>query len=165
MIPVENSSTGSFLRNLDLLQQYDVFAIGEYSHRENHCLIGTSDSTLDGITLIKSHAVVIDQCREYLDQLPGVTISQAADTAASVQLISATHEAAIASEQAADLYGKKVLKRGIQDRAGITRYFLLSASERDAPQRHMEPKTSIVVTLKNQVYSPLSYRVYRLLYH
>jgi prephenate dehydratase len=62
-----------------------------------------------------------------------------------------SNQAAIASSQAAELYGMNVLKSGITDRSGITRYFLLS-TKLAVPQRHMDPKTSIHLTMKNQVY-------------
>jgi prephenate dehydratase len=62
-----------------------------------------------------------------------------------------TNSAAIASERAAKLYGLQILKSGIEDAQNtITRYILLSKKP-IAPERHLDPKSSLVVMLKNEV--------------
>jgi chorismate mutase/prephenate dehydratase len=72
------------------------------------------------------------------------------DTAGSVKMIkenNLTDKAAIASARAAEIYGMKILVRGIEDNTNnYTRFFILS--HQDAPPTG-DDKTSIVFTVKH----------------
>lgn len=128
---IENSLYGSINEVYDLLQSYDFHIIGEVYLRIEQCLIGLPNATLDGITEVYSHPVALAQCERYLDEtLPGAERMEYHDTAASVEMIARQQNpsiAAIASRQAAELYGMQILASSIEtDAQNYTRFFVLS---------------------------------------
>ncbi|TPX57649.1 prephenate dehydratase [Powellomyces hirtus] len=154
LVPIENSSTGTFHFTHDLLLHYSLYIVGEYQYHENHCLAALPGVKLETLTEIQSHAYVIDQCRGYLGTLPPtITINQGHDTASSaarIQSQNLTTSAAICGSRAARLYGLDILASGIEDDSNtVTRYILISRTP-IKPERHLEPRTSISVWLKNQ---------------
>jgi 3-deoxy-7-phosphoheptulonate synthase len=131
MVPIENSLAGSVHENYDLLIRYpDIAIVGELKLRIVHCLIGAKDATLDSIRIVRSHPQGFAQCREFLDQHPEWRLEPTTDTAGAVASIAREHlsqVAAIAGEVAAQLYGLKVLKEGIETNPlNYTRFFILS---------------------------------------
>ena len=97
---------------------------------EQH-LISHPESALEDITEVYSHPAALDQCRFWLEaHLPKVKIIEHADTAGAVADITKKNhknQAAIASQNAADLYGMKVIANNIEDEANnITRFLVLS---------------------------------------
>lgn len=142
MVPIENSLAGSVHENYDLLIRYpDIAIVGELKLRIVHCLIGTSDASLETIRLVRSHPQGFAQCKEFLDQHPEWTLEPTTDTGGAVASIAREHltqVAAIAGEVAARLYGLKVIKEGIETNPlNYTRFFILSrrnkGNETDVP--------------------------------
>ncbi|KAI9099710.1 prephenate dehydratase [Phlyctochytrium arcticum] len=154
LIPLENSSTGTFHFTYDLLLRYSLYIVGECQYHESHCLLGVPGTKIEDITHIKSHPYVIDQCRTFISSLgPAINVvhGDTASSAASIQSAGTKHRAAIAGARAAQLYGLEVLRRDIEDEANtLTRYILISRRPIN-PERHLEPRTSISLWLKNQV--------------
>jgi len=131
MVPIENSLAGSVHENYDLLIRYpDIAIVGEIKLRIVHCLIGAQDASLETIQIVRSHPQGFAQCREYLDQHPEWTLEPTTDTGGAVASIARehlVHVAAIAGEVAAQMYGLKVLKEGIETNPlNYTRFFILS---------------------------------------
>lgn len=91
LIPIENSATGTYLFNYDLIDSDKLFIVNEYLSHEQHCLLALPGTKLADVTVIKSHPYAIDQCRGWLDTRAGksVTVAQAADTAGVAKEISA----------------------------------------------------------------------------
>lgn len=142
MVPIENSLAGSVHENYDLLIRYpDIAIVGEIKLRIVHCLIGAQDASLETIQIVRSHPQGFAQCREYLDQHPEWTLEPTTDTGGAVASIARenlVHVAAIAGEVAAQMYGLKVLKEGIETNPlNYTRFFILSrrnkGSETEVP--------------------------------
>ncbi|KNC99039.1 uncharacterized protein SPPG_05990 [Spizellomyces punctatus DAOM BR117] len=155
LIPIENSSTGTFHFTYDLLLRHSLYIVGEYQYHEKHCLVALPEVKLEDITQIKSHPYVIDQCRKFLANLDKrIAITQAQDTAssaASIEREKLTTTAAIAGARAANIYNLNILKEGIEDDENtVTRYVLISRTPIQ-PERHQDPRTSISLWLKNQV--------------
>lgn len=100
-----------------------------------------------------SHPVALNQCREFFRQHPEIEPVPYYDTAGSVKMLAADKppaSAAIASAEAATIYGGRVIRRDIEDdRQNFTRFFLLSkqAAKRSLPDKPW--KTSLVFTLRN----------------
>ncbi|KAJ3288164.1 hypothetical protein HK104_008313 [Borealophlyctis nickersoniae] len=157
IIPIENSSVGTFYANYDLLRQHDLSIVGEYEYHEKHCLLALPGVKLEDLTEIRSHPYAIDQCRRFLTSTgPKRTVAQATDTAGSAADIKAKGlktAAAIAGARAAKLYDLAILQSGIEDDANtVTRYVLIKpAPLATPPERHLEPRTSVCVLVQNRV--------------
>ncbi len=84
LIPIENSATGTYLFNYDLIDSTEkkLFIVNEYLSHEQHCLLALPGTKKEEINTIKSHPYAIDQCRDWLEsRSKSVTVAQAADTA------------------------------------------------------------------------------------
>jgi chorismate mutase/prephenate dehydratase len=149
IVPVENSLEGSIPRTYDLLLDSSLKVSGETNLRVVHCLIALPDAQIDSIKEVYSHPQALGQCKTFLRQM-GWKSTPAYDTAGSVKMImedNLTDKAAIASARAAEIYGMKILVRGIEDNTNnFTRFFILS--RQDAPPTG-DDKTSIVFTVKH----------------
>lgn len=150
LIPIENSLAGSIHQNYDLLLRHDLYIVGEYLLRVQHCLITLPNVKKEDVKKVISHPQALGQCAAYLRGL-GVKIESAYDTAGSVKMLKesgARDTAAIASRRAAEIYRMQILEEGIEDNAeNYTRFLAISKT---AVKPEGEAKTSIVFTLKNQ---------------
>lgn len=150
---IENSLYGSITDVYDLLQQnQSIHIIGEIYLRIEQCLIGTEDATLADITEVHSHPVALAQCGAYLDSsLSAAKRVESHDTADSVRMVqqrASPHTAAIASAQAAELYGLPILARSIEtNKQNYTRFVVLS---KKIATTHDANKTSLVITTTHQ---------------
>jgi prephenate dehydratase len=144
---IENSLYGSINEVYDLLLTNKVRIIGEVYLRIEQCLIGLPGAELDGLVEVHSHPVALAQCERYLDDvLPSVTRMEYHDTAASVSMVAQLQDpsiGAIASRDAAELYGMQIMAPSIEtDTQNYTRFVVLSADS-DVPD--ITDKTSLVV--------------------
>src|SRR5512133_1398094 len=150
LIPIENSLAGSIHQNYDLLLRHDLYIVGEYLLRVQHCLIALPGVKKEDIKKAISHPQALGQCAAYLRSL-GIKPEQGYDTAGSVKMLKesgARDTAAIASHRAAEIYGMQILEEGIEDNPeNYTRFLAISKT---SMQPEGEAKTSIVFTLKNQ---------------
>jgi prephenate dehydratase len=151
LIPVENAVAGSIHQSYDLLLEHDLYIVGEHLHRIRHCLMALADVPLAGIRRVHSHPQALAQCSHYLDRYPDWERVPGYDTAGSARHIRDTADrqaAAIASAQAAELYGLSVLDEGIEDNpANFTRFLALAP---DPAPSTPNAKTSIVFSLTNR---------------
>jgi prephenate dehydratase len=150
LIPIENSLAGSIHQNYDLLLRHDLYIVGEYLLRVQHCLIALPGVKKAEIKKAISHPQALGQCAAYLRGL-GIKPVQGYDTAGSVKMLKesgARDTAAIASRRAAEIYEMQILEEGIEDNAeNYTRFLAISKT---SVKPEGEAKTSIVFTLKNQ---------------
>ena len=147
VVPIENSVEGSVNETYDSLLTTKASVVGEEVLKVVHCLIGLPTAKLSGIRSIYSHPQALAQCRKFIATLgadPMVTY----DTAGSVKMIKErrlTDAAAIAGERAAQIYGLKILKKGVEDYPrNFTRFFVISM---DGAERSRKSKTSIMFAL------------------
>ncbi len=149
MAPIENSLAGSIHRNYDLLLRHQLWIVGEYSLRVEHCLIALPGAGLGDIRQVISHPQALAQCEGYLRSLQ-VATKAVFDTAGSVRILREQGDpsvAAVASRRAAEVYGMQILKENIEDdQANYTRFLALATQ----PARPAGPaKTSVVFTTSN----------------
>ncbi len=150
ILPIENSLQGSVLENYDLLQEYNLSIVGEVKLRIVHHLMANRGVSLKQIRYVYSHPQALAQCGSFLKRLPDAEVVPSYDTAGAAKFVkekALTDAAAIASKQAAKVYGLKILARGIENNhENYTRFLMLAR----APVRPKKPaKTSIVFTVKN----------------
>jgi prephenate dehydratase len=150
MIPIENSLAGSVAEHYDLLLSRDVFIVREFRLRIRHNLIASPGVKLGEIKRVLSHPVALDQCRDFFRKHSRITSVPFYDTAGSVKHVMSEQlldTAAIASKQAAQEYGAKILQKGLEDdKNNFTRFFLIQRRRRVLDHAN---KTSVAFSLRN----------------
>lgn len=151
VLPIENSLTGSIHPNYDLLLEFDVAIVGEIKLRISHCLIANRGVKMAEIRRLYVHPQAAAQCDRFLREHADWTVYQTYDTAGSVKMIREQQildGAAIASVEAAGVYGMEVLAESIEDNPqNYTRFIVVART----PQVHEKcNKTSVVFTTRNE---------------
>jgi prephenate dehydratase len=131
-LPIENSLAGSVLRTYDLLGEHDVEIVAETLLPIRLALIAPPGLAFGEIRRVLSHPVALAQCQRFLGSMTEVEAVVAYDTAGSVKMIMESppggQDAAIASAEAADIYGATILRRDLEDHASnATRFVLIAA--------------------------------------
>lgn len=134
VVPIENSTAGSVHDNYDLLLKYQLPIVAETEVHVNHVLMAQKDATMDSIKEVYSHPQALAQCSLFFEKHKNIKRVPAFDTAGSAEKISKASDitvAAIASEEAANQYNLKVLKRNMENLAGKnhTRFFVISKDD------------------------------------
>lgn len=129
IMAIENSLAGCILPNYTLLRKESVEVIGEVGLRVKLNLMALNDSSEEMMEEVHSHQMAIRQCGSFFSQYPDMKVVEAFDTAGSAKYIQdhkLSHVGAIASELAAEVYGLKILKEGIEDHdLNYTRFLVL----------------------------------------
>ena len=150
LVPVENSIEGSIVRTFDLLNEYALRAQGETILRIVHCLIANPGVEYGDVKRVYSHPQALGQSREYLERKNLQPIG-AYDTAGSVKMIkeeSLMDAAAIASQQAAEVYGMNILERGIEShKENYTRFLEIG---KENPEPTGKDKTSLAFVVDHK---------------
>jgi prephenate dehydratase len=157
VIPIENTLHGSVHENYDHLLKYDLPIRGETFIRIVHNVIAPPGVKFSQIRRVYSHQVALNQCRRFFEENPQIEKTPFYDTAGSVKMVMAeglTDAGAIASANAANIYGAKILRKSIEDnRENFTRFFLLERPNRRSRSVVRKTtdrfKTTVVFTMRN----------------
>lgn len=135
VMAVENTLAGSILPNYNLLHQFNLFVTGELWLPIEQNLMALPGQQLQDLVKVVTHPMALNQCMEFLTQQPQLQLQESHDTADSAKEIREKNlegVAAIASKQAAALYGLEMLAENIEDRRdNFTRFLVVS---REQPQ-------------------------------
>lgn len=131
MVPIENALAGPINENYDLLLEFaDLHIVGETQVRVEHNLIGLPGASLEGIKRVFSHPQGLAQSKQFLDAHPTWEAVPFYDTAGSVKHVARSADpslAAIASAEAARVYGMEILVPGVEtNHRNFTRFFLIA---------------------------------------
>jgi len=151
IIPIENTLAGSIYQNFDLLARHPLVVVAETSLRIEHTLIVHKGAGFRQIRSVYSHPAALEQCSRFLRRFKSLDRVSFYNTAGSVKHIhdqGLKDAAAIASADAARIYGMKILRRGIEDDPENYTRFLVIARKGRLPQGG--EKTSIVFGLENR---------------
>ncbi len=154
--PIENSLAGSIHRNYDLVLESNLTIIGETNLRIVHHLIAPPNVEIGSVRRVYSHPVALAQCTRFFAAHPAVEPVAVHDTAGAARLVlerGRGDEAAIASADAATIYGGRVLASGVEDHPQNFTRFLLLASPDVTVANHEEPrrwKTSLMFRVPNK---------------
>lgn len=152
VLPIENTTSGAISEVYDLLLESRLDFVGDVRFRIRHCLLGIEGASISELRRIYCHPQAVAQCSEFLAQLDHCEIVYFSDTALSGQKIRELGDptiAAIASEEAARLFGLDVLKTGIANRdENFTRFVVVAAEPAEVPEG-VAAKTSIVMAVGN----------------
>ena len=149
VVPVENSIEGAVNHTLDMLLVSDLKLCGEVELRIHQQLLSRS-GRLDDIQVVYSHEQSLAQCRRWLDanladarRVPAPSNAEAARNAAGDE-----HSAAIAGEQAGEIYGLPVIRKNIEDNPDNTTRFLVLGKETLSPSGR--DKTSLLFAMPSR---------------
>lgn len=143
VVPIENSIEGAVNHTLDLFTEFDLKICAEHYETISHDLLSLTGEAKDVKTII-SHPQPIAQCRTWIrTQFGNIKIIESSSTSKAAQLASEDKSiAAIASRQAAHLYGLQTVASKIEDQSGnITRFLVIGKNE---PEPTGSDKTSIM---------------------
>ena len=129
ILPIENSSTGGIGTVEDLLNQYNLYIVGEECIRINQNLVGIKGATVDDIKDVYSHPQGFEQSTKFFDKHKDYNLIPYSNTAISAKLVSDLNDkskAAIASERAAKLYDLNIIKKDVNDlKNNYTRFIVI----------------------------------------
>lgn len=145
LLPVENSLAGMIYETIDLLNSGPLFIVKELTTKIEHNLVALEGGKIEKVL---SHPKALAQCTKLFHAHPDWEAVTHYDTAGAAALVAEAKDpklAAIASREAAIIYGLKVIETNVQDEnENFTRFFLLSK------KRVKGPKLSITFTLKHE---------------
>jgi len=149
VVPIENSTEGVISNTLDNFIDSPLKVCGEVSLRIHHHLL-TKSTSLQAISRVYSHQQSLAQCRRWLTaNLPHVEqVNVSSNAEAARRAAEDDSAAAIAGEQAGELYELTSLVSNIEDDPNNTTRFLV-IGEIDT-QATGEDKTSIMVSSRNE---------------
>ncbi|RMH94909.1 prephenate dehydratase [Lysobacter pythonis] len=148
VVPVENSGQGTLYSTLDMFLSSPLKICGEVELRVHQYLLSRS-GRIEDVERVISHAFSLGQCRAWLRQhLPLAERQSAPSNAEAARRVrNADDAAAIAGENAAHVYGLKVIAGPIEDRQDNTTRFLVLGREMFPPSGH--DRTSLLVTSRD----------------
>lgn len=152
VLPIENTTSGAITEVYDLLLESGLHLTGDIKFKIRHCLLGLEGGSIADMRKIYCHPQAVAQCSEFLATLEDCEIVHFSDTALSGKHIKDLNDpsvGAIASEEAARLFGLQVLKSGIANREeNYTRFVVAATDPIDIPDG-VPAKTSIVIAVGN----------------
>lgn len=164
VLPIENSTAGIVAGIYDLLTEYELSIVGEQIIRPEHVLLGLPEASIDDISCVCSHPQALAQCGEYLETHPTWEKKETENTAGSAKKVredADKTQAAIASRQAGELYGLKILAENIcYNGQNATRFVIVSKKTIYVKDAH---KISIFFELPHEsgtLYNMLSHIIY-----
>ena len=161
VLPTENSSTGGITEVYDLVRKYDCHIVGEKIIKVDQNLLGLPGAKIDDLKQVYSHPQGLEQSREFFKKHPAIELIPFFNTARSAQMVSESGDpakGAVASRQAAKLYGLEILAANINyNYANHTRFIIIA----DQPE-HRPDADKITVVIATQ-HEPGS--LYKVLQH
>lgn len=149
LVPVENSTEGMVTHTLDRFITSPLKINGEVTLRIHHYLLSKA-SELGQLKTVYAHPQALGQCRKWLaEHLPHcelVPMNSNSEAAKNVMVDDSA--AAIAANQAADIYDLSVLASNIEDEIDNTTRFLVIGTQDVGPSG--SDKTALLVSTKNK---------------
>lgn len=153
VLPTENSSNGEVGQVTDLLFSGSLSVNAAVELAVTHDLLGTKDTKIEDITDVVSHEQALGQCNPYI-QSHGFKTHEYANTALAAEFVAQKNQknmAAIASADAAEIFGLKVLERNInQSRTNTTRFVVCSRKRNTDILSEKGLRSILIFTVRNE---------------
>lgn len=153
VLPVENSYNGEVGQVTDLMFSGSLYINGMLELSVTQDLVALPDATISDIKEVISHPQALGQCSDFIKE-HGFTEREYTNTALAAKFVKELNDksvAAIASEEAAEIFGLKVLERNINaSRSNTTRFAIFSRAENKHPTSEMGVHTVLVFTVRNE---------------
>ena len=149
VVPVENSGQGTIQSTLDMFLTSPLMICGEVELHVHQYLLSRT-GRIEDVERVYSHGLSLAQCKGWLRQhLPETEKHAVASNGeAARRARNADDAAAIAGENAAHVYGLKVVAGPIEDRADNTTRFLVIGRASFPPSGN--DRTSLLVFIRDQ---------------
>jgi len=150
IVPIENTSEGMVVPTLDAFVTSPLQIVAERDLEVRHAVLSRA-TRLKQVRRVVSHAQSLGQCREWLRQnLPGVpTVAVASNALAAQSAARSSTTAAIASADAAERYGLRVLATNVQDLPHNVTRFVVIGRPSDMVAQDAD-KVSLLFSVKNR---------------
>jgi chorismate mutase/prephenate dehydratase len=149
VVPVENSGQGTIQSTLDMFLTSPLMICGEVELRVHQYLMSRT-GRIEDAERVYSHALSLAQCRtwlrRHLPQAEKHAVASNAEGARRARM--ADDAAAIAGENAAHVYGLKMIAGPIEDHADNTTRFLVIGRNGFPPSGN--DRTSLLVSIRDQ---------------
>jgi prephenate dehydratase len=122
VLAIESSLAGAVAETHDLLYKHDLSIVAETVRPIRHVVAALQPVSLDDIRIFRSHPAALEQCREILEGRTTIPAATTSDAARIVAQRGDVAEAAIASPEAAELYGLTVIADDVGDTTAFTRF-------------------------------------------
>ena len=154
VLPIENSSAGEVGQVADLLFSGPLYVNSTFDLAVVHDLLVVPGAKLEDIETVVSHPQALGQCTPYIRQ-HGWREKEYVNTALAAEYVAKKGDksiAAIASADAAEIYGLEVLASSINETANnTTRFAVISASRNKAPERRgADMRFMLMFTVRNE---------------
>ncbi|MCH5249409.1 MAG: prephenate dehydratase [Lachnospiraceae bacterium] len=130
VLPIENSTAGIVNEIYDLMAEFENYIVGEQIIKIEHCLMGLPGTKIEQIKTVYSHPQSLMQSSRYLNDHASwrqVSMQNNAFAAMKVKEDGDISQAAIASEQAAKIYGLDILEKGVNhSHTNSTRFIIVT---------------------------------------
>ena len=133
VLPIENSTAGIVSEIYDLLVEFENYIVGEQIIQIEHCLLGIPGAGIDQIRTVYSHPQSLMQSARYLnvhENWKQISMQNNAFAARKVIEDMDKSQAAIASEQAAKIYGLDILERGVNQSSNNSTRFIIVTNQK-----------------------------------
>lgn len=153
VMALENSIAGSIIPNYALIDTHNLAIIGEHYLDIQHNLLVLGGQSISDITEVHSHPMALLQCKVFFKQYPHIKLVEAKDTADVAKQISEQNIkgiAAIASKNAAELYGLNILAESIQTIKHNETRFVIVKREDDNLEKDEVNKASLKFELDHK---------------
>ncbi len=151
ILPIENSTAGSVKKVYDLMIHHNFSIVRSFRLKIDHNLLANPGTKMEDIREIYSHEQAINQCSEFLKQLPNAKIIPVENTAVAANMVASSGRkdvAALSSRNCEELYGLTCLAACVQDKGNNrTRFICISKNLEIYPGAD---KTSIMMILSHK---------------
>lgn len=135
VVPIENSVGGTVNLSLDALKETSACVCGEIELPIHHQLLGLCELSL--VKRVYGHEQALQQCAGWLEKnLNGVEQVSVSSNAVAAEIVSQSENqgcAAIASQEAGDIYSLVTVSKNIEDSASNTTRFIVLGQNYPAP--------------------------------
>lgn len=154
VLPIENSNAGEIGQVIDLMFLGDLYVNGVYELFISQNLLGIPGASKEDIKKVISHPQALAQCRNYITE-HDLEVQPAENTALAAKEtleLNDVHTGAIASKEAASLYGLQVLEHDINEsRLNTTRFAVFSKAENKMTEKKKGSAFILLFTVKDEV--------------
>ncbi len=146
IMALENSIAGSIIPNYALIDNNDLYIIGEHYLNIHMNLMAIEGQSIEDIKEVHSHPIALLQCAVFFKQYPHIKLVESVDTAETAKRIKEEGLlgiGAVASPIAARMYGLSIIAPGIHTvKSNKTRFVIVKTERKEIPKEEIN-KASI----------------------